>query len=242
MAGSGDDEAALTDAERGRHVAGGGIEHDHGARPGEGVVHVGGRVRARSTIRAAPSVPGTARTTSAFGFAPKDLRVPRVSREDPRMARNEIVVRAAPDEMFTLLLDPYVYPKCVVGTRQVRKVDTDWPRMGARIHQLLEPGRSRLATRQRSGRHDRRSTWTSRCASAPSASPASHYDSQTPAVAVAGSCWTRANRRTRSVIAWRARDAVVHAKNALSLWRLRRLAESRVWTPRAAERTTSLDR
>jgi hypothetical protein len=42
----------------------------------------------------------------------------------------------------------------------------------------------------------------------------------------------------------RAWDAVVHARNALSLWRLRRLAESRrgrVWTPRAAERTTSLN-
>jgi hypothetical protein len=48
MAGSGDDEAALTDAEPGRQVAGGGIEHDHRARPGEGVVHVGGRARSAS--------------------------------------------------------------------------------------------------------------------------------------------------------------------------------------------------
>jgi hypothetical protein len=143
------------------------------------------------------------------------------------MARNEIVVGVAPDEMFTLLLDPFVYPKWVVGTRQVREVDTDWPRMGARFHHSVGVGpiSTRDSTKILSSR---RSTWTSRCDSAPLALPASHSGSQTPAV---GRC--RIVLREDPIagpaegLRGRAWDAVVHARNALSLWRLRRLTESR---------------
>jgi hypothetical protein len=56
------------------------------------------------------------------------------------MARNDIVVGVAPDEMFTLLLDPYAYPKWVVGTRRVREVDRDWPSVGARFHHTVGVG------------------------------------------------------------------------------------------------------
>ena len=70
------------------------------------------------------------------------------------MARNEIVVGVAPVEMFTLLLDPYAYPKWVVGTTRVREVDRDWPSVGARFHHTvgLGPFSTRDSTRMLTSR------------------------------------------------------------------------------------------
>jgi hypothetical protein len=229
MAGSGDDEAALTGTERGRQVAGGGITHDHGARPGAGVVHVGGPVRARSSNSGRAVVARKRRAPhQRLGFALNGLRVPRVSREDPPMARNEIVVGVAPDEMFTLLLDPYAYPKWVVGTRRVRGVDRDWPRVGARFHHTVGVGpfSTRDSTRMLASRPpfdlDLEARFrplgvagvsvrvsdagVGRCRIVLTEDPIAG-----PAEGLRGRAW----------------DAVVHARNALSLWRLRRLAESR---------------
>jgi hypothetical protein len=141
------------------------------------------------------------------------------------MARNEIVVGVAPDEMFTLLLDPFVYPKWVVGTRQVREVDTDWPRMGARFHHSVGVGP--ISTR------DSTKILSSR--------PPFDLDLEVRFRPLGVACVSlrlsdAGGGRCRIVLTedpiaeglrGRAWDAVVHARNALSLWRLRRLAESR---------------
>jgi hypothetical protein len=144
------------------------------------------------------------------------------------MARNETVVHLAPDEVFTLLLDPYVYPKWVVGTRQVRKVDADWPRMGARFHHAV--GAGPFSTR------DSTKILVSR--------PPFDLDLEVRFRPLGVACVSlrlsdAGGGRCRIVLdeepiagpagrlRGRAWDAVVHARNALSLWRLRRLAESR---------------
>jgi len=162
------------------------------------------------------------------------------------MARNEIVVGVAPDEMFTLLLDPYAYPKWVVGTRRVREVDRDWPSMGARFHHTVGVGpfSTRDSTRMLTSRPPFdldlevrfrplgvacvsvrvSDAGTGRCRIVLTEDPIAG-----PAEGLRGRAW----------------DAVVHARSALSLWRLRRLAESRPreWGhPGPPERTTLLDR
>ena len=104
------------------------------------------------------------------------------------MAQNEITVGVAPDEMFAVLLDPYAYPKWVVGTRRIREVDRDWPRPATRFTTVLDSARSELAIQRRSWRHNRRSGWISKCASARSAWLAFRYGSQTPTPAGAESC------------------------------------------------------
>jgi uncharacterized protein YndB with AHSA1/START domain len=47
------------------------------------------------------------------------------------MAHNEIHVDASPDAVFDVLADPRSYARWVVGSKQVRAADRDWPAAGA---------------------------------------------------------------------------------------------------------------
>jgi uncharacterized protein YndB with AHSA1/START domain len=53
------------------------------------------------------------------------------------MARNSISTHAGPESVFAVLDDPYAYPRWVVGTRRVRKVDPTWPAVGSRFHHAI---------------------------------------------------------------------------------------------------------
>jgi hypothetical protein len=161
------------------------------------------------------------------------------------MSRNEITVGIAPDEMFELLLDPYAYPKWVVGTRHIRAVDTDWPHAGARFHHSV--GAGPFSTR------DSTKILVSR--------PPFDLDLEVRFRPLGVACVSLRLSETgdgRSKIVLdekpiagpaeglhgRAWDAVVHARNALSLRRLRRLAESRhggTQTSQDRERAYSLE-
>jgi uncharacterized protein YndB with AHSA1/START domain len=159
------------------------------------------------------------------------------------MARNEISVGVAPDEVFALLLDPYAHPKWVVGTRQIREVDTDWPRAGARFHHSV--GAGPFSTRDS----------TKILASRPPFALDLEVRFRPLGVACVSVRLSDASHgRCRIVLDeeplagpvrnlhGRVWEAVVHARNALSMWRLRRLAESRRGEPghaKAAERTSS---
>jgi uncharacterized protein YndB with AHSA1/START domain len=47
------------------------------------------------------------------------------------MARNEIFICAAPEDVFGVLSDPRSYGDWVVGSREIRAADHDWPAAGA---------------------------------------------------------------------------------------------------------------
>jgi uncharacterized protein YndB with AHSA1/START domain len=47
------------------------------------------------------------------------------------MARNEIFIEAAPAAVFSVLSDPRSYGEWVVGSREIRAADPDWPAAGA---------------------------------------------------------------------------------------------------------------
>ncbi len=50
------------------------------------------------------------------------------------MSRNVRVLQCAPDAVFRVLGDGWLFPSWVVGASRMREVDTHWPQVGARLH------------------------------------------------------------------------------------------------------------
>ena len=50
------------------------------------------------------------------------------------MARNERMIEASPQAVFDVLADPRGYAYWVMGSREVRAADGDWPDAGSRFH------------------------------------------------------------------------------------------------------------
>ena len=53
------------------------------------------------------------------------------------MSRNQINVSASPEAVFEVLDDADAYPRWVVGARRLRRVDADWPREGSEFHHAI---------------------------------------------------------------------------------------------------------
>jgi uncharacterized protein YndB with AHSA1/START domain len=49
------------------------------------------------------------------------------------LARHELWIDAPPEAVFDVLSDPASYAQWVVGSREVRNADEEWPRPGARF-------------------------------------------------------------------------------------------------------------
>lgn len=56
------------------------------------------------------------------------------------MSRNRIELPAGREEVFAILIDPYAFPKWVVGAKRIRGVDPDWPRPGSAFHHASGAG------------------------------------------------------------------------------------------------------
>jgi uncharacterized protein YndB with AHSA1/START domain len=56
------------------------------------------------------------------------------------MSRNRIELPASPEQVFEILIDPYTFPKWVVGAKRIRGVDPDWPRPGSCFHHASGAG------------------------------------------------------------------------------------------------------
>jgi uncharacterized protein YndB with AHSA1/START domain len=56
------------------------------------------------------------------------------------MSRNRIELPATRDQVFDVLLDPYNFPKWVVGAKRIRGVDDDWPRPGSAFYHASGAG------------------------------------------------------------------------------------------------------
>lgn len=53
------------------------------------------------------------------------------------MARNRIVINAPRDRVFGVLSDPSSYAHWVVGSREVRAADPNWPARGSKFHHTV---------------------------------------------------------------------------------------------------------
>jgi uncharacterized protein YndB with AHSA1/START domain len=56
------------------------------------------------------------------------------------MSRNRIELPAGREKVFEVLIDPYSFPKWVVGAKRIRGVDPDWPRPGSAFHHASGAG------------------------------------------------------------------------------------------------------
>ncbi|MGH3463341.1 MAG: SRPBCC family protein, partial [Kribbellaceae bacterium] len=50
------------------------------------------------------------------------------------MSTNTRLLEAAPDRVWSVLADGWLYPLWVVGASRMREVDDHWPEPGARLH------------------------------------------------------------------------------------------------------------
>ncbi|GAA3216029.1 SRPBCC family protein [Microbacterium terregens] len=50
------------------------------------------------------------------------------------MSRNVRILRCAPEDVFEVLGDGWLFPSWVVGASRMREVDASWPRVGSRLH------------------------------------------------------------------------------------------------------------
>ena len=56
------------------------------------------------------------------------------------MARTTIQISAPPEAVFAIMSDPFSYSQWVVGCKEIRRVDGDWPEPGATFHHSVGLG------------------------------------------------------------------------------------------------------
>ena len=56
------------------------------------------------------------------------------------MARTATVVNAPPEAVWAVLADPPTYEEWVVGSKEIRRWDPEWPAVGAAFHHTVQVG------------------------------------------------------------------------------------------------------
>ena len=60
------------------------------------------------------------------------------------MSENRAVTKATPAQVWAVLSDPYSYGDWVVGAKTIRRVEGNWPKVGATIHHTVGAGPANL--------------------------------------------------------------------------------------------------
>jgi uncharacterized protein YndB with AHSA1/START domain len=63
-----------------------------------------------------------------------------VAGKSAAVATNETTIEASPEAVFDVLMDATAYPEWVVGAKEVRAVDDNWPEPGSEFHHTLGAG------------------------------------------------------------------------------------------------------
>ncbi|MDQ2621850.1 MAG: SRPBCC family protein [Actinomycetota bacterium] len=53
------------------------------------------------------------------------------------IARTELIVKAPPERVFQVLADPESYAYWVVGSKEIRDADSNWPETGSKFHHTV---------------------------------------------------------------------------------------------------------
>jgi uncharacterized protein YndB with AHSA1/START domain len=53
------------------------------------------------------------------------------------MSKSRVRIHADPQSVFDVLDDAHAYPRWVVGTRRIRRVDPSWPAVGSKVHHAV---------------------------------------------------------------------------------------------------------
>lgn len=71
------------------------------------------------------------------------------------MATNETTIDATPEQVFDVLMDATAYPDWVVGAKDIRDVDEEWPQPGSEFHHTLGVGPLELKDSTKMLAHER---------------------------------------------------------------------------------------
>jgi hypothetical protein len=145
------------------------------------------------------------------------------------MARNDIVIKARPSDVFDVLTDAQAYGVWVVGAKEIRGRDRRWPRRGSRFRHTVGVG---SATVQDDSKvldiaRDRRLVLEARVR--PFGTATVDLDLQPVRRGKATKVtMLEAPRRGPLRYVWNpVLEAAMHVRNSIALRRLKRLAESR---------------
>jgi uncharacterized protein YndB with AHSA1/START domain len=61
------------------------------------------------------------------------------------VAVNNIYIDLPPERLWGILADPFTYDKWVVGAKDIRDADADWPRPGSKFHHTVGIGPLKLS-------------------------------------------------------------------------------------------------
>lgn len=155
------------------------------------------------------------------------------------MAENEIHLEAPPEAVFAVLRDPLRYPQWVVGAKRIWGFDPDWPEPGSEFHHAVGAGPAELKDKTSVVAADEaviepRTSGDGELVLRARAMPLG------VAVVRITVCEDSSTGRKGSRVVMHEKpteglgarldnpvlDAAVRVRNAVSLWRLRRLVES----------------
>jgi uncharacterized protein YndB with AHSA1/START domain len=148
------------------------------------------------------------------------------------VARNDILVKARPADVFEVLTDAHAYGFWVVGAKKVRGHDHSWPRRGSRFHHTVGVGPATLEDNSKvlNIEQDRRLVLEARVRPFGTAVVDIELQPKRRGKATKVTMRETANRGPLARVWNPALDALTYARNIVALQRLKRLVEARTGT------------
>jgi uncharacterized protein YndB with AHSA1/START domain len=143
------------------------------------------------------------------------------------MAENETYINASPARIFELLGDPDCYPKWVVGTRAIRDADEHFPAPGSRFHHQIGVPPLVLNDHTEVLEHDPPSRIVLQAKTRPFGTARIELRLAAEGAGTRVTLIEQAGDLPSRIVLNPLSDPLVHARNSVSLRRLRRLAERR---------------
>jgi uncharacterized protein YndB with AHSA1/START domain len=143
------------------------------------------------------------------------------------MAENETYINASPARIFELLGDPDCYPKWVVGTRAIRDADEHFPAPGSRFHHQIGVPPLVLNDHTEVLEHDPPSRIVLQAKTRPFGTARIELRLAAEGAGTRVTLIEQAGDLPSRIVLNPLSDPLVHARNSVSLGRLRRLAERR---------------
>lgn len=144
------------------------------------------------------------------------------------MSRTVEYVKATPEQIFTVLENPYSYAFWVVGAKQIRWVEDEWPQPGSGFHHTVGAGPLTINDETRVVRIDRPRLLELEARAWPAGQAR-------VTLTIEGTSSTSRVEMVEVPSAGPARwmhnpllDAATHARNTVALRRLKRIAEGRL--------------
>jgi uncharacterized protein YndB with AHSA1/START domain len=143
------------------------------------------------------------------------------------MAVNEIEIAAPPDVVFDVLADPQSYSYWVVGTKKIRGADPGFPEPGTRLHHTVGVGPLTLSDHSTVVESERPRRFVLEAHLGPLGSALVTLDLHEHGAGTRVVMTERASEGLPARVGHKAGNLLLRGRNAISLERLKELAEGR---------------